>query len=298
MAAYEGVVSVLKPPGLTSSDVVTDIRRIFSTRRVGHAGTLDPGAAGVLLICVGRATRLFDYLVDKEKEYIAQLTFGCATDTQDSYGQVIQRGERSVSAEALRGVLPLFCGDVEQVVPSYSALSQGGVKLYKLARQGKRIDEKRRTVAVSAIDYLAQTAPDRHMIRVSCSKGTYIRTLCHDIGHALGTCAHLSFLLRTRCGRFAVEDACTLEELRRLRDEGRLSEVVIPPDAAVEHIDRLDIGEGSRERRLFVNGAPQNSRARDGEYRVYCGGVFLGLGEVRDSKLSAKLMFADNDDDE
>lgn len=178
----EGIVNVLKPPGMTSSNAVADVRHLFDMKRVGHTGTLDPGAAGVLPICLGRATRLFDYLVDKEKEYYAEVAFGCATDTQDSYGTVIACGEGIVRMEKLQAVLPAFIGEIEQVAPMYSAVCVDGKRLYQLAREGAEEIRKTRRVLVHALESVAQTGENRFLLRVQCSKGTYVRTLCHDIG--------------------------------------------------------------------------------------------------------------------
>ncbi|MBR4018927.1 MAG: tRNA pseudouridine(55) synthase TruB, partial [Clostridia bacterium] len=172
----EGVVNVLKPPGLTSSDVVSDIRHIFGMKRVGHTGTLDPGAAGVLPICIGRATRLFDYLVDKEKEYIGEIAFGIATDTQDSYGEAVECMDAVVTEEMVKAVLPLFTGLQNQTAPLYSALSVGGKKMYKLAREGVEVERKVREINVPALELITQTAPNRYLVRIVCSKGTYVRT--------------------------------------------------------------------------------------------------------------------------
>ena len=174
----EGVVNVLKPPGMTSSDAVVDIRHIFGTRRVGHTGTLDPGAAGVLPICVGRATRLFDYLVEKEKTYIAELCFGAKTDTQDSYGRCLEKSDVQVSRSDLESVLPKFHGAIQQIAPMYSAVKCGGKKLCDIARQGQEVELAARKATIYEILVLDEIAFNRFLIRIRCSRGTYIRTLC------------------------------------------------------------------------------------------------------------------------
>ena len=162
----EGVVNVLKPPGMSSSDVVTDIRHIFNMKRVGHTGTLDPGAAGVLPICIGRATRLFDYLVDKEKEYIGEITFGIATDTQDSYGAPEERSDALVTEEMLNEALPKFTGPQKQTAPLYSALSVDGKKMYKLARQGVEVERKVRDINVPELSLPPPNAPNRYLVTI------------------------------------------------------------------------------------------------------------------------------------
>lgn len=223
---FEGVVSVLKPPGMTSSDVVVDIRRIFGERRVGHTGTLDPAAAGVLPICIGRATRLFDYLVDKEKEYIAEIRFGAETDTEDACGTVIAESSRMVSKAELEKILPDFIGEIEQVPPIYSSLSVNGVKMYKLARSGSvtaPAEERRRRIRVFLLETICELEQNSFLIRIRCSKGTYVRSLCRDIGRALGCCAYMPFLLRTASGTFDISEAHTIAELKELKEAGGTS---------------------------------------------------------------------------
>lgn len=282
----EGIVVVLKPPGMTSSDVVVDIRRVFGEKRVGHTGTLDPAAAGVLPICIGRATRLFDYLVDKEKEYIAQMRFGTATDTGDAYGVVTQKSDSTVSAERIISVLPEFIGEIEQIPPIYSALSVNGVKLYKLARRGEVVapmEERKRRITVRELELLSQLGENDFIIRIKCSKGTYIRTLCADIGRRLGVPVYMPFLLRTASGAFRIEEAKTIAELNRLKETGELKNVIIPSDEAIPDIPRLELnGLSNREKRLLLNGAPIECGRipLNSVHRVYIEGAFVGLGET------------------
>ncbi|NCB31455.1 MAG: tRNA pseudouridine(55) synthase TruB [Clostridia bacterium] len=279
-----GLVNLLKPPGMTSSDAVCELRRIFNQKRVGHTGTLDPGAAGVLPICVGRATRLFDYLVDKEKEYIAEVTFGAATDTQDSYGKVLERMETAVTSQALEAALPAFLGEQEQLAPMFSALSSGGKKLYELARAGAEPVEKRRRVCIHALELLQRTGPQSFLLRVECGRGTYVRTLCQDIGKTLGVPAHLSFLLRSRSGSFSLAQAYTLDELGALREAGALAQAVIPPDEALAGLPQMRISLSEEERRLFLNGAAVAPKGwedfpREVPLRAYVEGRFQGLAK-------------------
>ena len=219
----EGVVNVLKPPGMSSSDVVTDIRHIFNMKRVGHTGTLDPGAAGVLPICIGRATRLFDYLVDKEKEYIGEITFGIATDTQDSYGAPEGRSDAVVTGEMLMEALPKFTGPQKQTAPLYSALSVDGKKMYKLARQGVEVERKVRDINVPELSFISQTGCNRYLVKIVCSKGTYVRTLCHDLGRALGCGGCMASLRRVENSGFSEKDCVTLTQLESMTEEERLS---------------------------------------------------------------------------
>lgn len=283
----EGIVPLLKPPGLSSSDCVVDIRRLFGEKRVGHLGTLDPGAAGILPVCVGRAVRLFDYLVDKEKTYRFELILGTATDTQDSFGQVIETGERDIPTAALEAVLPRFTGEIEQLAPAYSALKSNGQKLYDLVLQGKEVPEKRRPVTISGLVLLRQEGEGRFLLEMTSSRGTYVRTMCHDLGHALGTCGHMGVLLRTRSGPFSVERSFTVEELRELKEAGTLEKALISCEAALQQFPALTLSED----RLIPtkNGLPTDlhgvDRQPDGVVRLYSGGLFLGIGRIEKNRV-------------
>lgn len=280
----EGVVNVLKPPGLTSSDVVSDIRHIFGMKRVGHTGTLDPGAAGVLPICIGRATRLFDYLVDKEKEYIGEIAFGIATDTQDSYGEAVERMDALVTEEMIKAVLPSFTGLQNQTAPLYSALSVGGKKMYKLAREGVEVERKVREINVPALELITQTAPNRYLVRIVCSKGTYVRTLCHDIGERIGVPAHMSFLLRTRSGAFDLDGAFTIGELREMKEQDRLGEAVTSIEQSLMHIGEARMELNAKGEKFLTHGAEVvfpgvENLPVDIPLRGYCNGKFLGIAK-------------------
>ena len=280
----EGVVNVLKPPGLTSSDVVSDIRHIFGMKRVGHTGTLDPGAAGVLPICIGRATRLFDYLVDKEKEYIGEIAFGIATDTQDSYGEAVERMDTVVTEEMIKAVLPSFTGLQNQTAPLYSALSVGGKKMYKLAREGVEVERKVREINVPALELITQTAPNRYLVRIVCSKGTYVRTLCHDIGERIGVPAHMSFLLRTRSGAFDLDGAFTIGELREMKEQDRLGEAVTSIEQSLMHIGEARMELNAKGEKFLTHGAEVvfpgvENLPVDIPLRGYCNGKFLGIAK-------------------
>jgi tRNA pseudouridine55 synthase len=212
----DGILNLLKPPGMTSHDVVYAVRRALSIKKVGHTGTLDPGVAGVLPICVGRATRLAEFITGEEKAYRAEITFGITTDTQDSFGQVT--GEKDASHLGrgdLAYMLTRFHGAIMQVPPMVSAVKVGGKRLYELARQGVEVERQARPVTIHRLQLL-DFRPGAHataFVDVVCSKGTYIRTLAADIGDQLGVGAHMSYLVRTRSGPFRLEDAATLEEL-------------------------------------------------------------------------------------
>ncbi|NLZ88570.1 MAG: tRNA pseudouridine(55) synthase TruB [Clostridiales bacterium] len=213
-----GIVNLLKPPGMSSRQAVSAVRRMMG-EKAGHAGTLDPEACGVLPIMVGRATRLFDYIADQDKQYLAELCFGAATDTQDAQGNVVAVGNCRPDEADIRQAMTAFIGDVLQTPPAYSAIKIGGKRAYDLARGGTWPAIEARPIRIDSIDYVAGVSDSRHLIRVVCGKGTYIRTLCHDIGRALCCPAHMSFLLRERTGVFRVDEAMTLEEVQSLAEK-------------------------------------------------------------------------------
>ena len=288
----EGIVSVLKPPGMSSSDVVGDIRRLFQEKRVGHLGTLDPGAAGVLPVCVGRAVRLFDYLVDKEKTYRFELLFGRETDTQDVYGRVTDRTEKNLSRQELEGLLPRFRGEIIQQAPAYSALKSGGKKLYDLALAGKEIPEKLRPVTISRLELLEQTGENRYLMEVTCSRGTYVRTLCHDMGRAAGGCACMGMLLRTASGPFSIESAHTLEALRALAEAGQAEKALLTCEAALGYMPALKLpAERFQPAR---NGLPTYVGKLPVEtVRLYCGDRFMGIGQVENRQVRLRVHLYD-----
>lgn len=219
-----GIINVLKPPGMTSHDVVGYLRKITKIKKIGHTGTLDPGAAGVLPICIGKATKIVDYIMNDRKEYICELTLGNATDTCDKYGEFLYADDldcSNVKSEDLVSVLESFRGEITQVPPAYSAVKINGIRAYDLARQGKEFDVPSRKVTIYDIELLSFNLP-KAMLKIECSKGTYIRSICRDIGDMLGTRAYMSFLLRTRTGNFTLDNAYTLEEINSTNIESML----------------------------------------------------------------------------
>lgn len=225
-----GILNVYKEKGYTSHDVVAKLRGITGQKKIGHTGTLDPDAVGVLPVCLGKATKLCDLLTDKDKTYETVLLLGISTDTQDISGQILDTKETAdLSIEMVSEVIKSFVGDYDQIPPMYSALKVGGKKLYELAREGKVVERKARTVRIHGIEILDVQLP-RVRMRVSCSKGTYIRTLCHDIGAQLGCGGCLEELTRTKVSCFEIENSLTLDEIAKKKQEGRLMDVVIPID--------------------------------------------------------------------
>lgn len=246
-----GIINIHKEAGFTSHDVVAKMRGICGQKKIGHTGTLDPQATGVLPVCLGSATKLCDMLTDKDKEYVAELLLGQTTDTQDVTGQVLTETEVEVSEEAVRQAIMSFVGDYDQVPPMYSALKVNGKKLYELAREGKEVERKARRVTILGIEILDIQLPVIKM-RVACSKGTYIRTLCADIGEKLGCGGTMKSLVRTRVERFTLENAVTLGELQELRDTGKLETAVLPVDMCFGECPALHVQE--KWQKLLENG--------------------------------------------
>lgn len=225
-----GILLLDKPEGVTSHDMVGLTRKRFSTRKVGHAGTLDPMATGLLIVLIGQATKLSELLLEKEKTYEATLRLGIATDTQDVTGEILARSDDLPSEEALRSVCSDFTGDVMQIPPMYSALKRDGQKLYDLARRGIEVEREARPVTIHSLDLLSYDGSDASL-RVTCSKGTYIRTLCHDIGAALSCGGTMATLRRTVCGPFTLRQAVTPDQLSAMTYEERLACLIPVEDA-------------------------------------------------------------------
>lgn len=236
-----GFINVLKPPGASSAQIVGYVRWLLGGVKAGHAGTLDPEAAGVLPLMLGKAARLFDYMQDKEKAYVAEVAFGAATDTQDAQGAVIETGEQYPDERAIREALPRFTGAIMQTPPMYSALKQNGKCLYQLARGGQTAEIAPREVTVHSLTFGGMTENHGALLSVRCSKGFYVRTLCHDLGRALGCPAHMRFLLRTQSGSFTLANAVTLEKLAAAKEANELDRLILPPEAALGHLPFADV---------------------------------------------------------
>jgi tRNA pseudouridine55 synthase len=243
---YSGILNINKPTGWTSHDVVAKVRRILGQRAVGHAGTLDPLATGVLLVCVGQATRVSEYLMESDKTYRAVVRLGVATDTYDAEGQptAARPLPAGLDTAALQAALVPFVGDILQIPPAYSALKQDGVPLHKLARRGKAVELHARPVSIHRIDVLAWCAPDL-TIEVTCGSGTYIRSLAHDLGQALGCGAHLAALTRIRSGRFTIDDAISPEALAQAAEAGELAARLHPLSEALAHLTAVPVDEAA-----------------------------------------------------
>ena len=278
-----GFLIANKPTGRTSSDVVVYVRRRLPRgTAVGHGGTLDPEASGVLPVCVGSATRLFDYIIDKKKTYVARIKLGVETDTQDATGQVVATRAVEAGEAELRAALPRFVGDIQQIPPMYSAIKRDGRRMYQLARKGQTVELEPRQCRVDGIEYLGAEGEDTYLLKIDCGKGVYIRTLCHDIGRALGCGAHMLTLERTAAGIFRIEDALGLEDIDRLSREGGLEDALIPLDAPLGHLPAVRVGE--RSRHAVLNGNALRPQWLDAPapavdaVRVYLNDAFAGIG--------------------
>lgn len=280
-----GFLNILKPPGMTSAAVVAVVRRLTGEKRVGHAGTLDPEASGVLPIMIGKAARLFDYLVDKEKEYVAEVAFGTATDTQDATGRVIARGENYPDWAQIEAAAASQTGDIWQRPSMYSAIKQDGVTMYERARRGETVEVPLRQVHVEHIALHSETADHGALMTVRCGRGTYIRSICNDMGEFVGCPAHMRFLLRSQSGAFRLDTAMTLEEAAAFQAAGRLAENLLPADMPLQHLPRVDARASARK--MVVNGAKVPLSRVDGwenlcegqPTRVYLDGEFWGMAE-------------------
>lgn len=288
-----GIIVVNKPLGKTSHNIVSIMRRITGIKKVGHTGTLDPEAEGVLPICIGSATKAADMLTLSDKCYKTQLVWGKTTDTQDASGTVLSECDIMPEKEDIEKVIMSFVGHTEQIPPMYSAIKKDGKKLYELARQGIEIERKKRQITINSIK-IDKIDTDRKTVdmTVDCSKGTYIRTLCHDIGAKLGTGAYMNTLQRIRTGRFNISMSHTLEELWALKEQDKLSSVLIPTDVLFEEYERIDLNE--KQTKSIVNGVQMTYRgALDGHiYRLYDSkGRFLCISECKDKRLVLKKSF-------
>ena len=282
-----GIMIIDKPAGWTSMDVCAKLRGMFHEKRVGHAGTLDPMATGVLPVFIGRATRAVEFAADSDKEYIAGLKLGVVTNTQDTTGEILEERLVEVSGEQLRAVLDRFTGDIEQIPPMYSAIKIGGKKLYELARKGKEVERKPRPVTIHTLELEGwPDAGEEFTLRVVCSKGTYVRTLCHDIGQALGCGGCMSSLRRVKAAGFTLADSVTLEVVQEAVDRGEGESLLLPVDAYFAGLPMLVLKTAGAEKKIR-NGAALTVRdIPDGEYRVYgADKTFLILGRVADSRL-------------
>lgn len=292
----DGIINLLKPPGMTSADVVAYLRKILKQKKIGHTGTLDPGVTGVLPICIGKATRLAEYLTAQGKYYRAEITFGVSTNTQDAFGEVLQNMSPSISKQDVLDILPDFLGTISQIPPMFSAVRKAGKHLYEYARQGIEVERALRQVNISklTLEYWQKGEYPKAILDIECSKGTYVRTLCHDIGEALGCGAHMSYLLRLRSGPFRIEDSWTLEEIETAVSGNDFS-FLLPLNTGLDlRTIKLPYSRGN----AFRNGLP--TRIEQGlnfaieekaKFQVLAEDELIGIGEWRNGQLYPYKVF-------
>lgn len=287
--ALNGIMLIDKPCDWTSHDVVGKLRGILHERRIGHSGTLDPMATGLLVVFVGRATRAVEFAEADSKEYIAGLRLGISTDTQDITGNTLKSSNSLPSKAELEQALSAFKGEISQIPPMYSAIKVGGRKLYELARRGESVERKPRRVTIDKLDIIGENESD-YILDVVCSKGTYIRTLCNDIGDTLGCGGCMSSLRRVKAGAFSIEKAHTIDEIQAAADNGGLDEIIIPVDRLFSAYPELTVRDTAEKK--LRNGNVIKLAAPNGTYRVYTEtGGFLLLGEASDNKLKTIKSF-------
>lgn len=292
-----GIINVLKPPGMTSHDVVSFIRKTLNIKKAGHTGTLDPEAAGVLPVCIGKATKVVPFLTDKCKHYRANIKFGIVTDTYDIYGNIIGEAKAvKIERSMVEDILKSFTGTISQKPPLYSALKVRGKKLYEYAREGKEVEIEERKVEIYDLKLVDMTAEDEAMIDVLCSKGTYIRTLCHDIGQALGCGACMSQLVRLGSSPFSIENSHTLEEIKTAKEENRLDEIIENVEFLFRHYKAVIIKPSALN--SILNGSPLYEQGvlkgfeglTEGEdISIYGQDGFIGIGTVKFDEENQRL---------
>ena len=292
-----GFLNLLKPPGMSSAAAVGFVKRLTG-EKTGHAGTLDPEACGVLPVMVGKATRVLPYFEDKSKEYIAEICFTCATDTQDAQGTMTEPGRGMPEKEELLSAFRDFTGTILQRPPAYSAIKRDGQPLYALARKGVLVETEPRPTDIFGIELLDELGPDSARIRVRCGGGTYIRTLCHDIGQRTGHPAHMRLLIRTRSGCFRLEESHTPEEVQAAFGAGTLDTLLCPMDLPVRHLRAVQVA--GKTLKQILNGVRQPGslgRAADGEWiRLYAGDEWIALGHRMGETMELPLILTDQMD--
>lgn len=284
-----GFLNLYKPKGVSSAFVLNQIKRSVRGETVGHMGTLDPLASGVLPVAIGKSARLFDYLLDKSKTYVADFAFGYETDTLDLEGKVIRTSPVIPTEEEIARVLPSLCGDVDQIPPLFSAKCVNGKRGYELARKGKEFTLPPKRVRIEKIELLGRTEENKYRFLIVCGGGTYIRSIARDIGEALGSCATMTDLVRRSSGIFDIDSSVTAERFANAEDKKSL---LIPPDEVVS-FPKIELTEREAER-LF-NGLYDRFSFPDGIYRVYEPNAFYGVGILTDGKLKVKAYIRDNE---
>ena len=284
-----GILLIDKPAGWTSSDVVAKLRGVLHEKRIGHSGTLDPMATGLLVLFLGRATRAVEFAESHDKRYLAGLRLGLVTDTQDTTGNPVGGAPRPVSREELESALAPFRGEIAQIPPMYSAIKVKGQKLYEIARRGGEVERKPRPVTIHSLEIAGEENGD-FLMDIRCSKGTYVRTLCHDIGAALGCGGCMSSLRRLAAGNYRLENAHTLDEVIAAADRGEAEGLLLPTDSLFAAYPKLKVGPNGEKKVRCGNSLP--TRMAAGSYRLYSeSGEFLALVRVQDGQMKTVKSF-------
>lgn len=289
----DGIIPLMKPKGMTSHDCVQRVRKIIGMKKVGHTGTLDPNVEGVLPICLGEATKTIPYLQELKKVYIAEITLGTATTTEDADGEVIEQVniERGPSDEEIANVLQSFIGEIKQTPPMYSAVKVKGKRLYEYARENKTVERPERTVTIYDIKRIKTNNDDHNRsftIEVSCSKGTYIRTLAVDIGKRLGYPAHMSALKRIETDSFTIDETVTFKQIERAKEENRLEEIILPIARALRHLPTIQVNESLKKRILQGQKLQQPKEKVREPFLMMYGEQLLAIYQY-DTKLKGKI---------
>ncbi len=282
----KGILNLYKPKGITSSDAVVACRKILGTKTIGHMGTLDPAGEGVLLLGVGKATRLFDYFLTKDKVYEAEFEFGYVTDTLDGDGEVLDRTDSIPRLDEIEQILPSFTGVQMQIPPAYSAKSVGGVRSYKLAREGKTIDLSACAVEIYSIELIKRTRDNTYLFRIHCSSGTYIRSICRDIAQKLGSLATMVSIKRVKCGEFEIKNSVTLQQLSEIKDSA-----LIKTEDAVSKLPKVCLDDGFY--RQLVNGIKIPYERLETDFALYCKDELFGIAHIVDGIIKIKTYLRD-----
>lgn len=284
-----GIINVLKPPGMTSHDIIYFVRKRLKMKKVGHTGTLDPEAAGVLPVCLGKATKAVQYITDKKKKYRTTIKFGIQTETYDKYGVVVEAQEvERIDINKLEEVLQDFRGVIKQMPPIYSAIKLAGKKLYQYALEGEEVEIQEREVEIFSLEIIDYNGKDEVVLDIACSKGTYIRSICFDIGKKMGYGAAMWQLVRLESTPFTIENSYTLEEIDKAAAEGTIDNMLVSADIIFKELPSIEIKKTARSAAMNgcyiygigVLGEIESYQAKT-ELRIYCEGEFLGIGTIR-----------------
>ncbi|MBC7087318.1 MAG: tRNA pseudouridine(55) synthase TruB [Tissierellales bacterium] len=298
----DGILNFYKPVGITSHDAVNILRRIMNTKKIGHIGTLDPMACGVLPMLVGNATRISEYLIEHDKEYLVELTLGVRTNTFDKEGKPISSSDKNVSSDEIVNTFNKFVGIIQQTPPMFSSKKVKGKKLYELAREGIEIERDPSTVEIKKIDIIRIIENKKIVFKVKCSKGTYMRSLCDDIGISLGTFGYMSYLQRVKVGNFNIENSLSHEALKKLISQEKSYEFLMPMDEAISEMKKIEVNKNQFSKLRNGNKIHlENIYSADlnNLFRVYSNGLFIGIGRITIEKnqtylVMKKVLIGDN----